>query len=99
MSYKVLKHIVFLSCYDVPMYFRQCLYLLFSVNVSWGVVGLSRESRIRVEGGRGTESCCAPILGGGGNVMIPVCACDMYLESVWVQCDCLLNDGAIEPKL
>ena len=23
-------------------------------------------------GGRGTESCCAPISGGGGNVMIPV---------------------------
>ena len=73
MSYKVLKHIVFLSCYDVPMYFRQCLYFLFSVNVSWGVMGVSRGSRIWVEGGgRGTESCCAPISGGGGNVMIPV---------------------------
>ena len=53
MSYKVLKHIVFLSCYDVPMYFRQCLYLLFSVNVSWGVMGVSRDSRIWVEGGGG----------------------------------------------
>ena len=82
MSYKVLKHIVFLSCYDVPMYFRQCLYFLFSVNVSWGVMGVSRDSRIWVEGGRGTESCCAPILGGGGNVMIPVCACGKYLQSV-----------------
>ena len=48
-----------------------------------GSYGSVKESQnLGGGGGRGTESCCAPISGGGGNVMIPVYACDMFLQSV-----------------